>query len=124
MMEQVAANWAEYLKFRDGFAQLLDERFYPLGWLDQQVFSGALKLWTNEDAAIIAELKAYPGGAVEVHGMAATGDLDAIRRLIPLAEQWGASNGAILATIASRPGWASALKDYQMHQVVIRKELR
>jgi len=118
-------NWAEYLRFRDGFASILDERFYPLSWLNQQVQSGAFKLWSNDDAAILATLRFYPSGAMEVHGVAATGDLDGIKKLIPLAEDWGRSLGCIIASIESTPVWARILKDdgYMPYQLNIRKEL-
>ena len=117
-------NWSEYLKFRDGFASILDERFYPLWWLDDQVRSGAFRLWASDKAAILAELKTYPGGAVEVHFMAATGDLAEILHISPMVEAWGRENGAVIAAIESRPGWARLKKDYFVYQVALRKELQ
>lgn len=119
------AQWHDYLKFRDGFASILDERFYPLPWLDAQVWSQLVKLWCCEDAAILVELRTYPSGAKEVHGLAATGNMESIIGLIPLAEQWGRENGCVVATIESREGWKRALKSYGYvpYQTVIRKEL-
>jgi len=119
------SDWQEYLKFRDGFLSILDPRFYSAEWLDTQVAAGSYRLWTNDDAAILATIRFYPAGAMEVHGVAATGDLEAIRALIPLAEDWGRSLGCIIASIESTPVWARILKDdgYMPYQLNIRKEL-
>lgn len=116
----------DYMKFRDGFASILDERFYYIEWLDKQVISGAYKLLATEDAAILVELKSYPTGAMELHGVAATGNMHSIvSELIPRAEQYGREVGCMIASIESRPGWVRALKGdgYEVHQTCIRKEL-
>lgn len=119
-------EWMDYWKFRDGFASILDERYYPLEWLDSQIWAGFVKVMACDDAAILIEIKTYPGGAMEVHGIAATGDKDSIvLKLIPQAEEWGRSNGCDRATIASREGWKTVLKPhgYEPHQLVLRKGL-
>lgn len=114
----------DYLDFRAGFASIIDPRFYTIEWLDQQVWAGFARCWACDDAAIIAEVKTYPTGATEVHGIAATGNLESIvNTLIPLAEEWGRSMGCITASISSRPGWVKALPDYHLYQTTIRKEL-
>lgn len=120
------SQWEAYLKFRYGLSQILDERFYPLEWLDAQMWSHAAKLLWNDTSAIIFELKEYPSGLKEVHGLAAVGDMDSIiLQLIPMAEQWGREMGCVTASIASRGGWARALKShgYELFQTSIRKEL-
>lgn len=116
-------HWPEYQRFRDQFAEVLDTRFYTIEWLDSQVYNGIFRLWSNEASAIIAEIKHYPTGAKEVHGLIAAGELEGIIELIPKAEAWGRSVGAIVAGISSREGWSRALPDYSVHQVEIRKEL-
>lgn len=114
-----------YLAFRDQFAALMDQRCYSLEWLDQRVWTGDAVVFGNDRAAIVVELREYPAGAVEVHGLVAAGELATVIELIETAEQWGRQRGAVLASIASRPGWARALKrdGWQIHQVEIRKEL-
>lgn len=120
MMDQ----WEAYQPFRFGFISILDPRFYTPEWLDGEVYTGTYKLFTTDDAAILVELKVYPTELMEVHGVAATGDMGSIVSvLIPQAEQWGREQGAEFASIASRPGWARVLKDYAVHQVYIRKAL-
>jgi hypothetical protein len=72
------------------------------------------------------ELRRYPGGALDVHGLVAAGDMVEIRdNLIPCAEAWGRANGCIAGVVESRPGWAKVLKPsgYEVSQVTVRKEL-
>lgn len=119
------AEWQDYLRWRDSLAEAVDARFYPMGWLDAEVWSGRARFWSNADGAIIAGLRVYPTGAREVHGLVAAGDLAAIQALIPWAEAWGRELGCAVVTIESRPGWARAMQHdgYAVHQIAIRKEL-
>jgi hypothetical protein len=121
----VLAEWSEYQLWRPAFAELMDPRFYTIGWLDAEIWSGRARAWCTDEAAIVATLKIYPAGGREVHGVIAAGELNAIRRLIPHAEIWGREQGAIVAGIESRAGWARALRDdgYELHQTTLRKEL-
>lgn len=119
------AQWAAYLPWRDAFGEAMDPRCYTIDWLDRQVMEGRVRVWTSDNAAIVAELKAYPAGAVEVHGTVAAGDLDGIVSLIPNAEKWGRENGAILASVSSHPAWQRLLKasGYAPSQLTLLKEL-
>lgn len=115
-----------YLHFRDGFASILDPRFYTIEWLDGQIWAGLARVWATSDACILVEVKTYPTGATEIHGLAAVGNMDSIiKQLIPQAEAWGRSIGCVSASIASRSGWVRALKSsgYELHQCEIRKDL-
>ncbi len=115
-----------YSAFRPAFAAVMDERYYTLEWLDGQIEVGAARFFCSDNAAIIAEIRDYPTGAKDVHGLIAAGDLgEIVNELIPLAEQWGRENGCIGAVIESRVGWAKALKasQYEPHQLAVRKEL-
>lgn len=116
-------HWPEYQRFRGQFAEVMDERFYTLEWLDRHIHNNIFRFWSNDTSAIIAKIIEYPTGAKEVHGMIAAGELEGILELIPKAEAWGLSLGAIVAGISSREGWSRALPDYSVHQVEIRKEL-
>lgn len=115
-------GWEAYKPFREAIVAL-DPLRYPADYIDRQVWAGFWRCWGTEDAAILAELRTYPSGVFEVHGIAAAGDLDAIIALIPKAEDWGRSLGAIGAVIESRPGWIKALPDYQLFQAAMRKDL-
>lgn len=79
----------------------------------------------NDTAIIGVERKEYPGGAVELHGMFAAGDLEGIDELIEKACQAGWAAGCSIATISSRPAWAKRMKSkgFAVQQVTISKEL-
>lgn len=121
----IIPDWAAYLRFRDAFGEVMDPRLYTLDWLDAQLLTGQAMFWATDNAAILAELKLYPTGARDIHGLIAAGDLqDIIESLIPQAEQWARGIGCIGAIIESREGWVKALKPsgYNIHQVSVRKD--
>jgi hypothetical protein len=83
-----------YQHWRQAFADMLDPRTHTPEWLDGEVTEGRIKCWATPDAAIIAEIKTYPTGARELHGLAAVGHMVTIvGELIPLAEKWGTQDG-------------------------------
>lgn len=115
-----------YFRFRDQFQEATDPAFHPIEWLDQTMASRSAGIMASDGAAIIFEVRNYPGGARAIHGLCAAGDLEEIRdELIPRAEEWARQVGCTHAIIESRAGWAKALKGqgYATHQVVLRKEL-
>ena len=119
-------DWNAYKLWRPRFLEVLDERYYPIDWLDAQVIAGNVILYTTPDAAIIFEVKRYPSGALDIHGLLAAGDLSAIRDvLIPASLSYGGSIGAISATIESREGWVRSTKDmgFDLYQTTVRKML-
>jgi len=114
-----------YGKFRPAFAELLDPRFYTIEWIDQGIAGGKVIPFGNYHACILVEIRTYPAGGKEVHGLCAAGDLAMILKLIADAEEWGRAQGCIIASVASREGWARILSDrgYRPYQVEVRKEL-
>ena len=122
----ILPDWAGYRRFRDRFAEAMDPAFYPIDYLDTLILSGRARLWVGTDAAIVAEIRDYPGGARVVHGLVAAGRIGEIKaHLIPRAEAWGKAMGCTSAIIESRSGWMRALKPfgYEPHQMAVRKEL-
>jgi hypothetical protein len=118
--------WAQYLHFRPLLAQAVDERLYPLDWLDLEVAEGRALFWCTSDAAILAEIKTYPSGLYDLHGLLAAGNMRSIvGTLIPMAERWAAEVGCDGALIQSRAGWQRILgkSGYEPHQVSLRKSL-
>lgn len=111
-----------YEIFRDDIVTLDPDR-YPPSYVDKQVLVGAWRCWGSDRACILAEIRVYPSGVRELHGVAAAGDLHEIAKLIPMAERWGQSLGCVRAVIESRPGWDRVLPGYEVHQVAVRKEL-
>lgn len=120
-------SWQErYREFRDRFKQGLDPRFYNIEYLDWLLFSGRAAIWFSDNAAIVAEIKAFPTGAKAVVGFIAAGDKGEIAGLIPLAEDWGRANGCQFGMIDSREGWSRAMRHdgYALYKTAILKELQ
>jgi hypothetical protein len=115
-----------FLHWLPAFAEVMDRRYYSPEWLAGEVWSGRARFWSTDRAAIVAEIKIYPTGAMDVHGLVAAGDLGEIENiLIPSAEQWGRDMGCTGAVIDSRDGWIKVMKQhgYAPFQTAIRKEL-
>lgn len=114
-----------YLEWREEFAKALDPAFYTIDFLDSLVWSGRAFFFENGTSAAVAEVKTYPAGAKDVHGLVAAGELAGIVELIPQIEAWAKRMGCIGAIIESRPGWAKVLKEqgYGLHQIAVRKVL-
>ena len=114
-----------YQQYRERFREGMDARFYTVEHLDELFVSGRAAILGNELAAIMIEIKPFPGGAVAVNGLVGAGSLDEIKNLIAVASQWGRENGCSHFIIESREGWARALKSegFAPFQVSIVKEL-
>lgn len=115
-----------YLRHRDEIASLIDERFYPLDHIEQRIEAGTIGLLYNDTSLIGIEIKDYPGGAKELHGLFACGELSGILELIDRALILGCEVGCTHATISSREGWSKLLKGrgFVPHQTSIIRELR
>lgn len=119
-------DWAKYLGFREAFAEVTDARYYPIEWLDERILEGRARMFATDTAALVVELRLFPGGALDAHTLIAAGDRDEITGpLREQAEEWGRLQGCTAAVVESRPGWAKALKShgYELSQVTTRKEL-
>lgn len=112
-----------YQRFRSEFHGIDPERF-PADYIDRQVEKGRWRCWGNGRAAILAEIRVYPSGLKEVHGVAAAGELPEIVNLIPKAEAWGRKCRCKGAEIVSRPEWAKVLAThgYRVSQARLWKE--
>lgn len=120
----VPAFWAEYQRFRDAFVDILDPVFYTPEWLDGEVWSGRMRLFSCEQSAILVSIKSYPTGALELHGQAAVGELETIRsKLIPSSVKWAKDLGCVCTVIESRPGWGKVMKadGFDLYQSSFRK---
>ena len=112
-------------RFRDEIAALIDDRLYPMDWIEARIAEGSIMLMENDAAIIGVERRHYPGGAVELHGLFAAGELPGVLNLIDEACEAARAAGCTMATIASRPGWARILESrgFKMTQQTITKDL-
>lgn len=118
--------WEQYQRHRGEIEGLLDPRCHSIEWLDLRLLNGPALAFGNDDAVVVVEIKDYPAGAKEVHGLVAAGSLPGILELIEKAEAYGIEQGCDFASIASRAGWERVLagRGYAPYQTEIRKELR
>lgn len=113
-----------YHRHRAEIAQLLDERFFPLSWVEQEIKAGRIAVFGNDAAVIGVQRREYPGGATELHAMFAAGELKAALEL------WdgllACAEGFDVAAIESRSGWerVMASRGFKRDRVRIVKELR
>ena len=106
-------DWGGYIRFRPLFAEVIDERYHTLHWLDRQVLENKVQFWRSDNAAMITEVRDYPTGAKDIHGLIAAGSLEEIiGKLIPTAEQWARDRGFIAAQIESREGWSRVVRGH------------
>jgi hypothetical protein len=114
-----------YARWRDAFARALDGRFYTIEYVDTLVWSGRARLFADERAAVLVEIRIYPTGARDAHFLVGAGALEALVDLAAQVEAWGRAHGCIGTLIESRSGWSKVMKThgYETHQVSVRKEL-
>jgi hypothetical protein len=118
-------DWAVYLKWRSAFASAMDMRLYTPEWLDGRILAGRAQFWRSERAAAVTEIRNYPTGAYDVHGLIAAGEVGEVRdRIVPQVEAWARAIGALGIVVESRPGWARALRSagFEPHQLAVRKD--
>ena len=87
--------------------------------------SGRFQLWPADDSVVVTEIIVYPR-LKNLHFFLAGGDLDELRLMRPLIEQWGKSMGCTRVSLAGRQGWAKTfLRDegYKPKWFVLSKDL-
>ena len=107
-------------------APILDERFWPEWWVKEQIESGAIGIVSNDRAIVGVERREYPGGAVELHGMFAAGDMSACLEIWDEVCAVASVQGWDVAAIESRTGWRKAFekRGFALDRVRLVKELR
>jgi len=122
--DQGPTGWGSYLLWRPAFAAAMDIRLHTPEWLDARILAGSAQFWRSERAAAVTEIRSYPTGAYEVHGLITAGDAGEVRdRIIPQVEAWGRTIGALGLVVESRPGWARLLRSsgFEPYQLAVRK---
>lgn len=122
----ITTNASPYGFWRDEFAEMLDPRTHPLGWLDAQVWGGKMQVWGDDGGCILTEIRIFPTGAFEVHIMIAAGDMKhLVNAILPEIEEWADSIDALFVSVASRAGWAKVLKPrgYEPWQQEVRLQI-
>jgi hypothetical protein len=120
-------DWIGYSRWRPAFAAAMDVRLHTPEWLDARLLARSAQFWRSEHAAAVTEIRNYPTGAYDIHGLVAAGDVGEVRdRIVPQVEAWARAIGALGIVVESRSGWARALRPagFAPHQLAVRKDLR
>lgn len=100
-----------YLRFRDDFDSVLDPRTHSIEWLDAQVWLGKAKVWGDDRACALTEIRHFPAGTFEVHVMIAAGSLKIlVSEIMPEIQLWKDEIGALFVSVASRMAWIRLLE--------------
>ena len=89
------------------------------------VLSDKYQIWPSNNAVVVTEIVVYPQ-LKDLHYFLAGGNLDEIKAMRPVIEDWGRSIGCTRVSLAGRKGWERTfLKDegYKPKWFVLSKEL-
>ena len=83
-----------------------------------------MQLWWGDETILITEIVVYPRKKACI-GFLAGGNLEQIKKGLPMIELWAKAQGCEDALIYGRPGWKRAMADrgYVQKQVHLRKTL-
>ena len=95
---------------------------YEIEDLFEAVCCGAMQLWATPKSVAITTVIKYPRKTTCLI-VAAGGDLDDLRKHLPLVEEWAAWLGCDAVEVMGRKGWRRALPDYTQCQIHLRKVL-
>jgi hypothetical protein len=121
-MAKPLVGWAKY---RDAVFDMVDQRKWPIEWIERRVSDGSIALFECETAIMGVEKRVYPGGLVELHCMFVAGDLAGVRELTDIACLAGRKDGCDIAALESRAGWCKVLepKGFAVEQTRLVKDL-
>ena len=89
------------------------------------VLSDRFQIWPSNNAVVVTEIVVYPQ-LKDLHYFLAGGNLDELKAMRPIIEDWGRSIGCTRVSLAGRKGWERTfLKDegYRPNWFVLSKEL-
>jgi len=114
----------EYVKWRHRLARANNAALIPIEHVDSLLSAGLAQFWATDDAAMVTQLNAWPGGAVTIEVIAAAGKKsDILGPMHEAATEWGRANGATHVLVAGRDGWRRELPEFHHYQTLLLKEL-
>lgn len=81
-----------------------------------------VEFWPGEQSAVVTEIIAYPRKKLLVYWIAG-GELEELKKLATVINEYGRSRGCQEATIVGRRGWVRALDDWDEKFTVAVREL-
>lgn len=117
-----------WVRFEDVLMPAIDRAggtHHPRDVLDG-LMSGDYQLWTYGDSAVVTEIYEYPRKKV-CHIFLAGGNMQDIRELHVMIEEWAKEKGCSSLSLAGRKGWARSFltsdQDWSIDLVLMSKDL-
>lgn len=108
--------WLEPSLERYGHTHTKDDVF-------QRIISNKAQLWTDEEAAVVSSIEAFPTGFIEIYGWLTGGKIEGVLRLEKRIEEWGRSIKANRMSLIGRRGFLKALPEYKEQAVHMTKDI-
>lgn len=120
--DPVAIQWA---RFRDRFAEAMDDGLYTIEELEQRVLTHRAILFAGKDSAIVGQVEAYPGGEQAFQITWACGNVDELLSLLPGIEALARIQGCTRMIVEGQRAWERVLKaaGYGFFSVTLTKGL-
>lgn len=114
---------AQWLRFRDQFAEAMEGGPHKIELLEADVMAGRAYFWPGENAAVVATVLEYPGGARDLQTLWAVGDAAEVLTLEPGIAATARLLGCSGVLVEGRRGWERMLKPlgYEPWSVTVRK---
>ncbi len=113
-----------YQEWRHRLARTNDPALIPITHIDRLLADGLAQFWATPDAAIVTQLRKWPGGAVTGEVIAAAGKkADILGPLQDAATEWCRENGATHILVSGRDGWRHELPGFRHYQTHLLREL-
>lgn len=120
--DPVMVQWA---RFRDRFAEAMDETLYSIEELEQRIAAHRAFLFAGKDSAVIGQVEPYANGTKAMQISWACGDMAEILSLAPGIEAMARMMGCSLMIVEGQKGWERLLKPlgYAFFSTTMAKEL-
>lgn len=122
-VDPLLSQWA---RFRDGFAEAMnDQGFWTIEELEARIAARRAFFFPGQNAAMVAQIEVYPGGAKVFQVHWATGDLQELLKMAPGVESIARMMGCTEVLIEGEEAWKKLLADmgYKLFSVTLRKAL-
>jgi hypothetical protein len=117
---------SQWSRFRDGFAEAMtDAGFWTIEELEARVASRRAFFFPGANAAMVAQIEGYPGGAKVFQVLWATGNAEELLQMAPGIESLARMMGCTETLIEGREAWKRLLAPlgYSLFSVTMRKTL-
>lgn len=121
-VDPLLQQWA---RFRDLFAQAMDDGFWTIEDLEAKIAHRRAFFFPGRDSALVGQIEAYPGGERVFQVLWGVGDMNELVHLAPGVESIARMMGCTAILIEGRPAWRRVLEShgYKQWSVTLHKRL-